>query len=334
MDGFELPELSKIEEKHRLRIQSKIEFCVNCQPFDEGEAVWIHGERIELEELLCSLKIPEKYWNNVVQHLSCPNCGNEYFDESDEVGIETKFDREINEHMDKVSKIYGSQVKDFEELLEKFPFLAYSNKFGKRIYMELKEKKLPTVIINGVFFRARRVESSEVFTKDKMYHPPTGKPQEGRFNHAGQSHLYLSNDERTAINEVVADEHSVLVWSQTFEISEDVDNILDLSFDWAELTTSTSTLLLSLKVNNSIGRDDRNKELWRPDYYLTRFIMDCAKEQGYNGIKYNSTKSISEFDVVLFYPEKLQISPKGDPRIKIFLKNNYKDEFRTTFFDQ
>jgi hypothetical protein len=333
MDEFDKSNLTKLEEKHRRKIQSQIESCAYCQPYDEGEPVWIHGERTDLSDLLYDLNVPEKSWHKIISHLGCPNCGNESFDECSEVGVKTKFDKEIDKHMDEVNSLYGKEVKRLECFLEKYPFLAYSDKFAKRIYKEIKEKKLPIVKISGEFYRARKVESSEVLNKHKMYNPPIGKPNEGRFNHAGQSHLYLSNDKSTALKEVVADENSLLVWTQKFEILEEIDNVLDLSFDWFALTPSTSTLLLSLKVYNSIGRSDRNKELWKPDYYLTRYIMDCAKEQGYNGIKYNSTKDQYEFDVVLFYPDELKIKAIGNPCVEIFLNNEDKNEFQTNLLD-
>lgn len=333
MDGLEKPELTLKEEKYRKKVQSKIENCIDCQPFDEGEPVWIFGERTELDELLYDLKVPEKYWDNVISHLSCPYCGNAHFYNGIDIGIKTRFDKDVEKHMDEVYALYGTELQNFEELLEKYPLLAYSNKFAKRIYRELKERKLPTEQVIGEYYRARKVESSEVLNKDRMYNPPTGKPHEGRFNHAGQSHLYLSNDKATAIKEIVSDEHSLLVWCQKFEIIESVENVLDLSFNWSNLTPSTSTLLLSLKVFNSIGRSDRNKELFKPDYYLTRYIMDCAKEQGYNGIKYNSIKDTREYDVVLFYPDKLKIVAIGDPRIEIFMNKEDKNEFQANIFD-
>ncbi len=331
MDEFEKPELTSKEEKYRKKIQSEIENCIYCQPYDNGEVVWILGVRTDLVEILYRRNIPENHWDNIISHLHCPYCGNESFERYSEIGIKTKFDIEVDKHMDKVYGLYGSYVKTFEDLLENFPLLAYSNRFGKRIHKELKERKLPSITIKGEFYRARRVESSEVLTVDGMYNPPIGKPQEGRFNHAGQSHLYLSNDKATAIKEVITNEHSLLVWCQKFELKKEATNILDLTFDWMNITPST--LLLSLKVYNSIGRADRNKELWRPDYYLTRFIMDCAKEQGYNGIKYNSTKDTTEFDVVLFYPDKLNVVAIGEPHIEIFMNKDDQNEFKSNIID-
>lgn len=333
MDEFDKPELTAKEEKYREKVQSLVEYCLYCQPYDDGEAVWILGERTELDDLLFDCDVPEKYWDKVIANLHCPYCGNSDFSLGLDVGVKTKFDKEVDKHMDEVYGLYGGEVRELESLLEQFPLLAYQDELAQRIYKEIKERKLPVTTATGKFYRARKVESSEVISSRKMYNPPLGKPTEGRFNHAGQSHLYLANDKKTAIKEVITDEHAVLVWCQEFEIKETVSDILDLSFDWDMLTPSTSTLLLSLKIYNTIGRTDRNKENWKPDYFLTRYIMDCAKSVGYNGIKYNSAKNSYSYDLVLFYPEKIKIEPIGNPSVEIFLNKEEKKKFTSDLLD-
>jgi hypothetical protein len=333
MDEFNLPELTAKEEKLRKKVQSKIEYCLYCQPYDEGEAVWIYGDKIDLYDLMDDCNVPEEHKEKIARHLHCPYCGNSDFSLGLEVGIKTRFDKEVDAHMDEVYGLYGSEVRELEKLLEQYPLLAYQDKLAKRIHKEINQRKLPVTSIQGKFYRARKVESSEVISSRKMYNPPVGKPSEGRFNHAGQSHLYLANDKATAIKEVISDEHAVLVWTQEFEISIPVNDILDLSFDWGMLTPSTSTLLLSLKVYDTLGRSDRNMENWKPDYFLTRYIMDCAKQAGYNGIKYNSTKDEYNFDLVLFYPDKIKIKIVGKPNIEIFLNKQEEEKFTSDLLD-
>jgi len=142
----------------------------------------------------------------------------------------------------------------------------------------------------------------------------------------------MASDKKTSIKEVTSEKKSILVWNQEFKISTEVNDILDLSFDWSNLTPSTSTLLLSLKVFDSIGRTDRNLYNWNPDYFLTRYIMDCAKSLGYNGIRYNSVKESNAFNIVLFYPDKIDIKPIGNPCIEVFLDEKDKDRFSLELF--
>ncbi|MDH7462613.1 RES family NAD+ phosphorylase [Chitinophagaceae bacterium 26-R-25] len=333
MNEFDLPELTGKEERLRKKVQSKIEYCSYCQPYDEGEVIWIYGDQIELNDLMDDCNVPEKDKQKIARHLHCPYCGHADFDLGFEVGVKTRFEKQVDAHMEEVYGLYGDEVIELENLLEQYPLLAYQNKLAKRIHKEINQRKLPFTIIQGEFYRARKVESSEVLSSGKMYNPPVGKPSEGRFNHAGQSHLYLANDKATSIKEVISDEHAVLVWTQKFEISKTVNDILDLSFDWSKLTPSTSTLLLSLKVYNTIGRNDRNKENWKPDYFLTRYLMDCAKQAGYKGIKYNSTKDEYNFDLVLFYPDQVKITAVGKPTIEIFLNKQEEEKFTSDLLD-
>ena len=147
-----------------------------------------------------------------------------------------------------------------------------------------------------------------------------GKPTEGRFNHSGQSHLYLASDKETALKEIATTEDPLLAWCQIFQIGDDIHKILDLSFEWMDLSLSTSTLLLSLKMYRAIDRTEGNKEYWRPDYFLTRYIMDCALMLGFEGIKYNSTKGYSGYNIVIFNPESHKISSIGTPIVESFIR--------------
>jgi len=120
------------------------------------------------------------------------------------------------------------------------------------------------------------------------------------------------------IIEIANTEDPLLAWCQMFKIDGEVAEILDLSFDWMNLSLSTSTLLLSLKMYKAIDRTDGNKEFWRPDYFLTRYIMDCAIMLGYEGVKYNSTKDYADYNVVIFNPERHKITPIGPPKVESF----------------
>lgn len=310
------PDLTKAETKLCKEVQSLIAYCSYCQPYDGGDVFWLWGVKTELNELLMECEVPEESMENIISHLYCPNCNNESFYLGSDVGLKTEYEKEVDAHVSKGEKLYGKEVKKFVKFIEKAPLLAYKHKFAKKIFKEIKDKKFPTTSVKGEFFRVREVTTGKIFSLEDMINPPLGKSNEGRFNHAGQSHLYLSNDRNTAIKEVVSEEVSSLVWIQKFSINPQIDNLLDLSFDWNDLTPSTSSLLLSLHVKDSLGKSGRNNENWKPDYYITRFIMDCAKSLGYSGIKYNSTKKYSEYNLVIFENDITKVTPIDKPIIE------------------
>lgn len=319
MDEFGSLELSAKAERNRKKIQSMIISCVNCQPFDEGEPVWIHGVKRELIELFEDNKIPEKEWDAIASNLICPNCGPESFEIYSDVGVKSKFDIVLDKYMDQTLKKHGPVIKEFDSLLEKVPLLAYSHKFGKKIYSDLENLNFPVTSLTGTFYRAREAKNSEILSKEKLMNPPTGKPGEGRYNHSGQSHLYLSSDFETAIEEVIGLDEDKIVWILELDI-ETIDNILDLSFDWTLTSPETSPIYFTLCGQNFINRSDRNNELWKPDYFITRYIADCAKHLGYNGIKYNSAKKFSIENIVLFYPENCDIKAINEPQLHLYRK--------------
>lgn len=327
------PNLNTIEERIRHKIQNQIKYCDYDQPYDGGDVVWIYGDKTDLYDMFADFELPEKSQDKIIAHLSCPSCGNSSFELASNIGLETLYEREINSHVSKAGKVFKNEIKDFEDFIQEYPLLASQHKVGRKILKEIDKKTLPVVKIKGTFFRARGAESSKIVDSNEMFAAPKGKSFEGRFNHSGQSHLYLASSKNTAISEIVQQKPSMLVWYQKFKLEKEVNNILDLTFDWSNLETSTSIMLISLHYDNSLSRSERNLENWRPDYFLTRYIMDCAKKCGYNGIKYNSAVDSIGYNVVLYDPDISTIKPIGNPAIKIFMYKDERDNFRSDFLD-
>lgn len=330
MDEYEPLELSAKAERNRKKIQPLIVGCVYCQSSDGHEMIWLNGEERELSDLFYEFNVPEEQWESIADNLRCTNCGNDNFNVWSDVGVKSKFDIALDKYMDQTIKKYGPAMQQFDNLLQKTPLLAYSNQFGRKIYNDLKKLNFPVSSVDGTFFRVRESKSSEIMSIEKMMNPPTGISQEGRYNHSGQSHLYLSSDSETAIEEVIGIDKNGLVWVLELNIDE-IDNILDLSYDWTRITPDTSPIFFILCDQNFINRSDRNKALWRPDYFITRYIADCAKHLGYNGIKYNSAKKSYVQNLVLFYPENCVIKTEKEPQLKQHKRKE--DDYRRRIID-
>ena len=318
-DEFNLPELTQTEEKYRIKIQSEIIACYNCQPYDSGEPVWIFGEQTEIEDLFYKFNVDEKHWGNIARHLACPECGTQITLGSD-LAVKSKYERQLDKFIKDAKTSFVKKIDSFLLYLNLSPLLGYKHPIGKKIWIELEKKRFPTTKLssNDNFYRARKVNSHDILESSEMLNAPIGKSTEGRYNHSGQSHLYLAERKDTAMMEVVHNVRNCLVWIQEFKLSTDIDNILDLTFDITNISLNDNPLLLSLSMSHSLEETKNNKEFWRPDYFATRYIMDCAKELKYNGIKYNSTRNFYDFNVVLFYPENFKIENVGNPIVEIF----------------
>ncbi|MBI1225158.1 MAG: RES domain-containing protein [Bacteroidetes bacterium] len=327
MDEFSKDELTLKEERLKDKIQAEIHYCLNCQPRDSGEWIWVFGVRYDIEDLFDDFKVEKKSREKIIQHLICPNCGTEV-ELGYDIGLEDRFDKEIRVHLSNAERKYGKKIERLSNGIRSHPTIALSFPLAKSILREIKNRKLPCCSIQGDFYRSRKITSPDIFSLEDFLSPPTGKSDEGRFNHSGQSHLYIAEDQETAIIESLGDRKPSLIWMQKFSLKK-IENILDLSYDWDKLGPSTSTLLVALHNSSVLQQSINNKDKWKPDYYLTRFIMDCAKISGYNGIKYNSTKNHSGINIVLFEFGKGVIESFEKPEVII-----YNPESPTTQFNQ
>lgn len=317
MDEFEAVMLTKKEERVCAKVQAQITHCIYCQPYESGEAVWILGDKVDLDSLFEDVDISEESISRIKTHLSCPYCGHSDMSCDSDVGVKTEYEEKVDALLKKAYKTYNSKLNKLISHIEKYPLLVLQDNLAKEIFNEIKTGKFHTAKVAGEFYRVRLVEGSRIFNSEDMMCAPLGKPLEGRFNHSGQSHLYLSNNKRTAIEEVLNKDLDRLVWNQKFEIATPIDNVLDLSYAFDRISTSSSVLYIALtQYSNSVYKNGGNKENWRPDYFLTRFIMDTAKICGYNGIKYVSTKNEWAYNIVLFYPEIVDIKYNEPPVIE------------------
>jgi len=216
----------------------------------------------------------------------------------------------------KAEKRYGKQVDELQEYLEKYPFLTLSAPLGKTIYREIIKKKPPICDVEGTWYRTRPVKDSKIYHLEDMKAPPISSAGDGRYNHAGQSVLYLA--ENSSMQEAVNDLNvSAVVWTQAYQI-EEIPNILDLTNRWDNYDPSTSAVIVALLSSHTLNRKVLNREnMWRPEYFITRYIADCARLANFNGIKYDSTRGYGE-NIVIFDHTKLLIRAEGEPELKTY----------------
>jgi len=90
MDPYEPAEINENERLIMVEVQSKIYSCPICQPYDSGEAVWIHGDRTDIIELFEDHELSDDQIERICTHLCCPSCGAENFDSTSEIGLKLK----------------------------------------------------------------------------------------------------------------------------------------------------------------------------------------------------------------------------------------------------
>jgi len=306
-------------ERFRKKLQSEIAYCATCQPWEDGEPFWILGDKIELTDLMDYYDVPEDddFREELANELHCEGCGTD-LNLYDDVGIRTKEEKKIAGTWKFWNKNYRPRIEEFGKFLEKNPYLGLNHKIGKEIFRSIN--KYPSInILKETWWRTRKPDGSKAFTSNDMY-PPSNPEKEGRFNHFGQGAFYLALSQQTAAEEVL-EENEALVWIQQFEIIE-IKNILDLSsYDLSSSIPSDKEIpILALGLNMVLPQMIPNKDSpWKPEYFIPRFISDCAKHHGFKGIKFKSSKTYSD-NIVLFDWEKKSIKPIENPKIIVFKK--------------
>jgi len=301
--------------------------CYNCQPYEEGEPVWVLGDRMTVDELLDELDIPSKSREQIIQDLSCPSCGTKLF-ASDDIGILSKEEREFFKKMEIIKNKYDPKLIEFYNFLEQYPYLGVAHSLGKKIYNSIGNFEKIN-LESEIWFRARRITDGKN-KKLKDFLPPDPKAQtidEGRYNHFGQSHFYLASTEEAALLEVIENGEKNC-WTQKFEVS--VNNVLDLRDISEPIRPNLPLIAYGLIFSGTLEKQIKKSECWKPEYFIPRFIADCAKNQGLNGIIFHSEKHMDD-NLVIFDISLTKIKPIGKPKISCYKKITFEEIRREVY---
>ncbi|GMO41836.1 MAG: hypothetical protein Ta2B_21920 [Termitinemataceae bacterium] len=322
---YEFDHLPQNIQDYILEINNEIVSCFECQPRDNEEdegIIWILGDRYEVEEYLSEKNIPEEYWDDIIPFMACPCCG-QNFERYSEVGIMDKYETAYRARIDEIVKDAKPKIQDFYDFLSKYPYLGLKHEVGQQILNEITAMPLIN-ISNEDYFRARKVDNGRVFVNEDMLNPPlTANVTEGRFNHYGQSHLYLGSTEEVCAKEI-SNHDKELLWIQKYKIKH-LYAILDVSIYLDMDNINNIPLFFSGLFQTGIINVQKSKNIsWTPEYFIPRFIADIAKLKGINGIKYNSAKCYGD-NVVIFDTSKCEYEFIGDPYTITFNRSLYKE---------
>jgi len=155
-------------------------------------------------------------------------------------------------------------------------------------------------------------DESRIFSSDEMKAPDPNKIyiKEGRYNHTGQSFLYLGSDQKTSFLEIKKNKENTCI-IQEF-IIRGLKNILDLRFDYSDIPTDVDIIYLALIYNGYLNKISDSKSSWKPEYFIPRFLADVARKYGYSGIIYTSAVSFG-FNLTIFNEESATGIPKDKP---------------------
>jgi hypothetical protein len=306
-DGFDEERVAKFAS----RVQAQLAPCANCQPCDEGERIWLNFHT-DLADLMEMMGVPEACWEEVAGRFDCPCCHRSHA-LYEEVGYKGDAEVLYCELVDAWRREYRREFDEFHKYLDDFPHWGLNHELGRRIYKECS--RFPTTgITHDIWYRARRIVDGRELTPLDFYPPDPIKCviDEGRFNHHRQSLFYLAGNKYGAVTEVIREDEA-RAWVQEFRI-KGIERILDLTHEegWAE--ESLPVIVAGLMYVGALTRPVEREEGCEPEYLVSRFVADCARAQGFEGIAFKRAKHY--FDkLVLFNSEPGNIVPAGDPTI-------------------
>ncbi len=217
-----------------------------------------------------------------------------------------------------IRSAYKNELDEFQDYITQYPSLGAYHSTGKKIINAIRAMQ-PTTINTSTYFRAREVSESRVFSHNDLDAPESEYvTKEGRYNHIGIPVLYLASDKETCVSEMMEINESKLLWFQEFNVYN--VRILDLTTKPGEsISTQHSLLIAALIYEGVINQDSKRESVWKPEYYIPRFVADVTKMVGnFDGIKFSSNRGQGS-NLALFNWEG-KYSFLGNPKAGVYTR--------------
>ncbi|MFD2611404.1 hypothetical protein [Paenibacillus gansuensis] len=290
---------------------------------DDPDAIFSeYNSSTELKDLIYEVSnFDEKHYEDIVEHIECPNCDNgsgiDYHEKVDHgdfdlnTEVYTKSDIMYFENYF-YGDPYGEIKQDIEELANICTFEeleALRNDYIKNQFFVTKNEVFNKILtlINGLYnkgfyytphrskriYRARVNESEQLYPVTRMWEPPLEDTRQNRYNVSGMPVLYCANSKEV--------------------LHKEVQNSGQYGYTFA--TMRILKPLKFFKINPIFGfsyqgfidepvPSDIEKKDFKMQYIITNIIALIAKDVGYNGIVYYSVKDSDYVNYAIFSYEK------------------------------
>ena len=227
----------------------------------------------------------EERFFQLMKHIPCPNCNGQI--------MHNLYPYELPFEVIDGFKGFMDEIK---VIANETPFLILEHQFAKTVFTKIKtiaNKTLPSTYPN--MYRARVAETLNSREHGEFCFPPLEFAYVGRYNHAGKPALYLGDSEETCFHEVREKECVIAEINIGRQLK-----ILDL-VDPYKAHTEDENFLNTLMYSALLSAPQEGGGQNKPEYIFSRFLADCARSAGFDGIKYFSTRpAMNSFNIVLF----------------------------------
>ena len=203
----------------------------------------------------------------------------------------------------------NQELQVFYDFLAKYPYLGLGDPEGLGLKIRAAIRNWPSLEIEpAIWYRANKFDDeSRLFTSAEMGapDPATENLLEGRYNHTGQSFLYLTDNPETAFQEMHCATANVCAM-QKFK-NHTVIKVLDLRHGLRDRNPDADLLAIAIIDSDYLERQPKEGISWKPEYLIPRFIADCAREESYEGIQFSSAehKGTNYGTNLVVFPQKI-----------------------------
>ena len=236
---------------------------------------------------------PKADFDRLICQLNCPRCGKPLGGNIWPYNFPFNVPQDI-EHT----------IRDVAAKARTTPFLLLEHDFCKNVLSAIRSlaATLPPERIKQTLFRGRSEADGTVPQSVNAFDfPPPCDVQEGRFNHSGNSVLYLGSDVDTCHAEL-RHAPSLIV---EFELETEL-RVLDLvdPYNGNRSSLDDADLLNCLVYSALVSARQESNGWQRPHYVVSRFVADCARASSVDAIRYPSTRRAgNNFNLVVINPD-------------------------------
>lgn len=169
------------------------------------------------------------------------------------------------------------ELYEFIRYIQNTPMLILNHKIGKKIFDEIQDFNIELFDTEDklTLYKTRTKRDKFPFSYEQMSITPYDVSRGGRFDSYGQSLLYTANLKEVSLLEV-SDENAKYYHVQHYLYNND----LKLA-DFTKVDSYLLDILLRPITSNNYQ-----------EYILPRFIAECIKSGGYDGLVIRSSKSL------------------------------------------
>jgi hypothetical protein len=215
-------------------------------------------------------------------------------------------------------KKYEKELLEFEDFLSKYPMLGFNHKTGRSLFKNIcKEDWSLLTPISDEFYRASKLRDSRFLSRSHFKMPELGMTNFGRYNIQGQKAYYLSTTKEGACEEVIYPIKKTPIWVSKISIQGSL-RIADIRLDPLNYSFNDNILHIALcDIELLRKKTEYKNKNFKPEYFLTNFIADCFRFNGYDGIAYTSAKYYCD-NLVVFENTKPVNFQIGKPELILY----------------